>query len=925
MPALLLTLVRLLALLALAPIAFGQPGPAPAPLPAPPADPAGLTTFVLDNGLEVWVHPLPDTGQAGAWLVVGAGSIAESDEQAGAAYLAKRAAGLGTPGVPADALDSLGTGFAPRERAPRPSAGGHAMLAHDGVIYTLAFDATDDRAWDLALTHYAELLSNWRPDDAALAEARVQAARRLGALAPEEIAPRRFMRDLFPGQPLGERVLIPGHADLAATTDDAVRAFIDQRYRPDNATLIVVGPIDPADILTRVRRAARAVPARRPPAASPPPPFAPSVAGRVSAIGVDGYGPAEVALLAVAPGETRGDPAARAVLDALAADLIATRLRPVAGAADAGVRGLDAVVQRWIGGSHITEVAVRVDPEGLHAAGMALATEAARIARAGFTDEEIRQARARVLAAFDQAARIDPGQEPEALIAGLAVAARTLPRGAPGRWLSASALAQAAARTLASTTNEGVDRHARAAFAPHRLACVLIGPDAARPPTRADAGAILQAAIDQPPPARAALPDEIWPGRTPGRVVRLAHEPVTDVWTAQLSNGVLVRARRTPGADRALVRVTVADGVPREDARTLGRTRDAAAAWAYPRAGALDAETIRAWSLARGLTVRASVSDHLLTLDVTADMPSGVGDGLTLAGALLARPGVDPSYAPRVRPAQPDQGPGLRRLGELLFAPADARARPSPPPAPVDPARADAWLAELAAAPLEVSVVGDLAPEEALELAASTLGALPARDPPSMTRTRAWSPLPRAESTERLVLAGESPEAVLGVVFADATDLATLRPMTIAAAAINEELRRMRDAGELDAAPRAWVWMGAGIPGRSTLIVRCADASDPEAALRAIEAAIERVASGESPRAVLEREIARARRAVDDNWSRPAFWSERLAQLSVHGLDEASIAEMHGAYDSLTPEGVRETLARAVAAGVHKRVIVTPQ
>ncbi len=924
MPALLLTLVRLLALLALAPSAFGQPGPAPAPLPAPPADPAGLTTVVLENGLEVWIHPAPDAeGQAGAWLVVGAGSMAESDEQAGAAYLAKRAAGLGTPGAPAHALDTLRTGFRPHEQAPPPSAGGHAMLAHDGVIYTLAFDAADDRAWDLALTHYADLLAHWRPDDAALAEARVQAARRLNALAPEEAAPRRFMRDLFPGQPLGERHLIPGHADLAATTDDAVRAFIDERYRASNATLIVVGPVDPGEVLARVRRTTRAVPTRTP---TPARAFTPGVAGRISAIGVDGYGPAEVALLAVSPGGPQRDPAARAVLDALAADLIATRLRPAAGAADAGVRSVDAVVQRWIGGSHITEVAVRVDPEGLNNAGLALATEAARIAREGFTDEEIRHARARVLAAFDPAARPEPGVDPESLIASLAVAARTLPRGTPGRWLDPNALAQAAARTLAATTNDGVDRHARAAIAPEGLACVLIGPDAARPPGRSDAEAVLRAATDPAPAPRAgALPDEIWPGRTPGRVVRLAHEPITDVWTAQLSNGVLVRARRTPGTDRALVRVTVADGVPREDARTLGRTRDAAAAWAYPRAGAFDAETVRAWSLARGLSLRASVSDHLLTLDVTADMPSGVGDGLALAGALLARPGVDPSYAPRVRPAQPDQGPGLRRLGELLFAPADARARQAPPPGRVDPAQADAWLAELAAAPLEVSVVGDLAPEEALELAAATLGALPAREPPSTARTRAWSPLPRAESTERVAMAGASPEAVLGVVFADATDLATLRPMTIAAAAINEELRRMRDAGELQAAPRAWVWMGAGIPGRSTLIVRCAHASDPEAALRAIEAAIERVASGESPRAVLDREITRARRAVDDNWSRPAFWSERLAQLSVHGLDEASIAEMHGAYDSLTPEGVRETLARAVAAGVHKRVIVTPE
>lgn len=914
----------------------------------PPADPNALTTITLDNALEVWVHPAPQQAQqnadrqdagseTGIWLVVRAGPLAEHDDQAGAAYLLKRAAGLGTPNAPAPALEPLRTRFGRPARAHPASEGWHALLAHEGVVYTLVIDTDDADAWDRALAHYADLLSGWAPEDHELDRARVMAAERLGAMSPDERARRAFIPDIFTGQRLGARHTIPPEDRLAATTNERVREFARATYRPSNATLIVVGDIDPGQALSRVRRAMQRVPDTGP-APDITPGVSEPVAGRVSAHAVEGYEPAEVSLLAITPAQTKPDPtslpnapaprdpAAHRVFDALAAELVLNRVRPAAALGDAGVFSVETAVKPWIDASRIAEISIRVESPGLASAGRAVAAELARVHAGGFSDAELRAARAAVLDRFDRDAADWRTASPETILNALAIAARTNAR-APqtARWIAPADLAAAASRVLASTTNADLTTHARAAFDPRALACILVSPDTAAPPHTDTARAILTDAARPATPARTTTPERLWSPEAPGEVRQISHDAVTGVWTGVLSNGVLVRARRTPDADKALVRLTLADGVAREDAGTLGRTRDAALAWRYPRTPESDAAGVRAWSLARGLTARVTIAEHLLTLGIDADTPAGLGNALTLAAATLAGAGIDHRYTPRVRIEQPDFGPGIRRLGELLLAPDDPRARKAPAPDTVDPDLADAWLRTLTRAPIEVALVGDFAPEDALRLAAETLGSLPARAEPSRQRHTPWSELPAAATVERLRAPDAEPEALLGVVFADASDLQAVRPMIVAAAAVHAELNRLLNDGGTRAKARAWVWLGDGIPDRVALVVRCENAADPAAALEAIDLAIERVATGASDAGVLEREIAKARDSVGHAWDQPAFWADRLSRLAVHGMGIDSIAGMHASYDAITPDSVRAALRAAVTDGVHKRVLVLPE
>lgn len=892
---------------------------APAAGAVPPADPAGLTRLRLDNGLRLWLRPAPtgDEPEVGLLLVVRAGSLDETDDQPGVAYLAKRAAGLGTGSVPGGRLDEFRTRLGTRGRWAPASRGGHAGLTHESVTYTLAFEPGDEDAWGDALAHFADLLSGWSPDEQALERARADAAERAASMSPVERARQRFIPDLFPDHPLGRRPLIPALDALQGTGVGDVASYLDRCYRPELATLIVVGDFDPDRAVALVGERLAGVGRPGAPARDRRPPPASGVAGRVSFHAVEGFDPGEVALLSIGAREPEhdADPVRAEVFDEIAAELVGARVRVAAALADAGVVSAETIVKPWIRGVRIAEISVRAEPGALDAVGLGVGAELARIARDGFRPDELRAARAATLRASEARAADWADATAYEIAERLAFAARS----EPDAWAGPAESFAHTARVLAASTDRELDAHARRAFLPGSLACVMLADPAEGVPARDAPARVLAAANDDRPPARGAVPERLTPPADPASVERIAHDPAIGVWTARLSNGVLVRAKRTPGPP--IVRVGIAEGPSREDGATAGRTVHAAKAWRFPTVGPSDAAGVRAWSVSRGLTHRAWVGDDMVFLEVRSPETGSLEDALHLAASLLAEPGVDPAYTARSEHKEIDPGPAIRRLGERMLAPGDPRAAETPADA-AHPDELSAWLADLARAPLEISVVGQAAPDAAIEAAAAAFGSLPARPEPSYERSGRWGALPADESIHRIVSDGRKPEALLGLVFADAGDFELVRPMIVAAAGVRAELEAMRRAGELNASPEAWVWLGDGLPRRATLVVRCEKADDPDAAMRAIERAIERVASGVSDDAVIRAELERTARLVERARENPEFWSDRLSRLASLGQDTGSLSGMPASYASLTVRSVRDALARASAEGVRKPVIV---
>lgn len=895
----------------------------------PPADPAGLTRVTLDSGLEVWVMPLhpprdgsAGVGEVGLSLMIPAGSLDEDEDQLGAAYLAKRAVGFGTAHADVAALGAMRSGFGGRDGVRGepidPTRGDHGLTGYESTVFSLVFDAGDGAGWDAALGHFADLLSGWKVDAALVERLRPMAEERRGETSPENRARRLFMPDLMPGARLGVRDIIPDAQTLASTDADDVQRFVAARYRPRGSVLVVVGDIDPGEAL---RRASVALGRERVgDLGAPPRPawlIASQVGGRVSVHAVEGYKPAEVSLLSVeALAGVGGDPEATRVLDDVAGELIGVRARRAAATSEPGVVSVDVHVSEWLGATRIAEVSVRLPQEGMDACGRAVAGELARLREGGFTPDEGRAARASVLARLEGEARHAP--DPDALRDSLVNAASI-----GGVWVSPADRLAHAARTLAATTDADLKGYLSRLLDPDRLACILLGADAGSLPDNDDAHAVL-AAARRPGPAIEAPPERLAPLGEGGSVASVSNDARAGVWTGGLDNGVVVRVRPMT-TDRVLVRVTLCDGVPREDARTSGRTRDAVAAWAFPRVGSSGAGVVRDWAMERGLSYSFEARADRVVLSIEGGAGSGEA-ALELARALLARPGVDPDYAGRAQGRDPDFGPGVERLGELMFQPGDPRGRRSPVTESVDPRLADAWLAVLARAPVEVSVVGDVSPERVLDASAQTLGTLAPRGEPSRERARPWGDLPRGESVERITASVEQGEVVTGVVFGDSGDMARVRPMLVASYVLDAEFKRMAQAGDLPGHARAWVWLGESIPGRAMLVVRGAcEPADADRLSHAVDEAMERLAGGQIGDEAVQAQIDRAVRGVGSVWERPEFWADRLCGLASSGLDVSSLAGMREDYGAITPRRVRAVVGEALGAGVHRRVIVTPE
>ncbi|RMH27613.1 MAG: insulinase family protein [Planctomycetota bacterium] len=879
----------------------------------PPADPSGLTRARLDCGLEVWVYPLPGCDEVGVGLVIRAGSIDEQAGQAGAAYLAKRTAGFGTPGVPWETLATFGGRFGARgERGLDPRAGEHGRLMPDSVSFLLVCERGDFEAMSAALLHTRDLVSGWVPSDSQIEAARLVSRNPspIGGVAFR--ARELYMPEIFAGEPLGERALIPTGEGLEAITPDAVRGYIADRYRPGNAVLILMGGVDPGGALSAARRAFEGVPAR---GALPGQPgmTGGGIGGRVSAHTIEGYKSREIALVAArAVGAEPADPVGEQTLDMTAAELVAARVGRAVALAEPDVEKVESYSGVLVRGAVLSEVSVSLARGDHAAAGRAAMVELARIRADGFEPSEFPAARAAVLAKIEAGVR-DWQASDAARVWG--VLAWSAARG-HGFVEPADKLAHAS-RVLAQTTDAALGERAQRLFDVDAMACILLGPAGAEGVDEAAARAVLSAPDGLPSQARAVWEPPLAAGA--GSLVEVSVDVPTGVWSGVLANGVVARARGMDAADRVIVRIVFNAGVTDEDARTLGRTRDAAAAWRYPKIGDAGAREIRAWTLSRGLEFRAEVHEQRLALQITG--PAGSErDALALAAALAGDPGVDPAFVGRAVGRDRDFGPGVEMLWRRLVGEKDPRSVVPPPNDSIDAGEATAWLRAVCAAPAEVAIVGPGEAGAMLDAAAATLGVLPARERPSRGWAKSWGALPGGEDTATVV--GAAGESLLAVVFGDANDLATARAMLVASELVDRVLRRLADEQPDVAESRAWLWLGDGVPGRASLCARVVfePGSDGDGG-SLIDRAIEAVLS-DLPDGTIREQIERTRRQVDRVWERPEFWADRLSTLAGNGLGIDSISGQPAAYDALTPAAVREALARAMGAGVHKRVTV---
>ena len=213
------------------------------------ADPA-VVFGTLPNGMRYAImrNTTPSDGVA-MRLRFGSGSLQESDEQQGLAHFLEHMAFRGSKNL-ADGdvvrmLERLGLRFGPDT---------NAFTAQDQTVYMFNFPKADAASLDTGLTLFREIGERLILDPKLVeAEKGVILSEERVRDVPQYRMAKANLGNALAGTRAVKRWPIGTVDTIKAATPQRLRAYYEANYRPDNATLIVVGNIDPARIEAEIK------------------------------------------------------------------------------------------------------------------------------------------------------------------------------------------------------------------------------------------------------------------------------------------------------------------------------------------------------------------------------------------------------------------------------------------------------------------------------------------------------------------------------------------------------------------------------------------------------------------------------------------------------------------------------------------------
>ena len=214
-----------------------------------PADPA-VRMGTLANGMKYAVmRNATPKGAASVRLHFDFGSIGEGDKERGLAHFIEHMAFNGTTNVAegemVKILERQGLKFGPDT---------NAQTGFDSTMYLLDLPEADAARIDTALFLMREVASELKVDPAAVDRER-------GVILGERRSRDSFQLNQIidqlgfqvPGTPYPNRLPIGTEEVLKTASADTMRALYRRYYRPENATLVFVGDVDPAAIEAQIK------------------------------------------------------------------------------------------------------------------------------------------------------------------------------------------------------------------------------------------------------------------------------------------------------------------------------------------------------------------------------------------------------------------------------------------------------------------------------------------------------------------------------------------------------------------------------------------------------------------------------------------------------------------------------------------------
>ncbi len=908
-----------------------------------PMDPA-LVRGTLDNGLSYIIrqHNNPP-GRAGMWIHFSTGSLNETDKQRGLAHYLEHMAFNGSanfpPGKVVDFFQSLGMQFG-RDQ--------NAFTSFEETAYQLSLPDAKPETLAQGMTFFADVLHRLelRPEEINKERQIIQEERR-ARLSGRQRTMFYVLERLVPGSIFGQRITIGTEETINSVQKQDFVDYYSKYYTASNATVIVVADADPKSVEAMVKEKFG------------PAPKAPRPADQD--VGVRAY-EKHFAIVTSDPELTGADlrvgrvaparPAStsvgdyrRELVENLAVRCFGRRIDGKVERGGTSYQSIDASMGNEAGVLWAAEVSARSEPSRWKEAFRDMIVEMQRARAFGFLAHEFEAEKKEILSGAERAVQTESTRPANAFLSRIASSVNL---GEP--ILSAQQNLELVQKLLPTITLEEVSKTFAKEFDPGAVCFVAVLPSSASVPTEAELVEMGKAALaEKPTPEEArqiatSLMDTL---PTPGTVVESGEHAASQVTSAWLSNNVRVHHRFMDyRKDQVTVSIALVGGELLETDADRGITMAAQIAFMRPATKRLSSTDVRELMTGKKVEVGGGGfrggSDDAVMLSVSGS-PAELETGMQLAHLLLTEPKLEPAAFEQIRTlvkqgiessTKEAGGYGARLSQGIAFPQDHARTRP------VEVADVDRITVEAAQArieklvkesPIEVSIVGDISKERAMELAARYVGSLAKRERPGKEAYAALRKVSRPSTPRQVMMEVQSktPKAFVmaGFYGPDETNVPDRRAMQMASRILSTRMiKQVREDAQLVYSIGARSSLSPAYPGFGTFSASAP--TDSEKAGPLVEKLKEMYREfAEKGVTSEELEVCKKQMAVqfDEQMKEPGYWLAAMTMKETRGRNLDDIVENPQAYQSITGEQILAAYKKYYGNGELMLIVVKPK
>jgi len=384
-----------------------QPAPAPRPAATAPLTEKipvdqRITTGRFANGLRYYIRAngKPED-RAELRLAVNAGSVLEDDDQRGLAHFVEHMAFNGTKNFPkldiVNFVQSIGMRFGNDL---------NAYTSFDETVYMLQVPTDKPEVLDKAMLILGDWAQNVTFDPAEIDKERgvVMEEWRLGRGAQGRLRDKQFPV-LLQGSRYADRLPIGTPEVLQKFPHNRLKQFYTDWYRPDLMAVVAVGDFDVPAIQALIKKHFEPIPAAKSPKPRPAYPV-PGHKGTAYTIATDAeLGGTSVQVYHTMPARDQSTVASyrqQQIVDHLFTGMLNQRYQEIALKPGAPFLGAFANIGAFVRTADSTTLSAGVREGGVEAGLDALFTEAARVAKFGFTPSEFERQKTDTLRSFER-------------------------------------------------------------------------------------------------------------------------------------------------------------------------------------------------------------------------------------------------------------------------------------------------------------------------------------------------------------------------------------------------------------------------------------------------------------------------------------------------------------------------------------------